>query len=84
MLLKRIEGYENYWISMEGRNWSDKTNNFLSPHSVGNYLMIQLNNKHLLIQRLLAKAYIDNPNNYKIVDHLYKNSFNNNSNNLKW
>ena len=32
----------------------------------------------------MANYFIDNPNNYKIVEHVDKDKSNNNSNNLRW
>lgn len=36
------------------------------------------------ISRLVAQAFIDNPNNYLEVDHIDRNTFNNNISNLRW
>lgn len=36
------------------------------------------------IHRLVAEAFIENPNNYKCVMHEDDNTLNNNVNNLKW
>ena len=37
-----------------------------------------------LIHRLVAQAFIDNPNNYNCVNHIDCNKLNNNVNNLEW
>lgn len=40
--------------------------------------------KTFKVHRLIAKAFIENPNNYKIINHIDGNKLNNNLNNLEW
>lgn len=40
--------------------------------------------KSIKIHRLVAKAFIDNPNKYEQVNHKDENKLNNNANNLEW
>ncbi|GAH08158.1 unnamed protein product [marine sediment metagenome] len=49
-------------------------------------LTLTLNEKRKLINihRLVAKAFIPNPGNKELVDHIDRNKQNNNSNNLRW
>lgn len=52
------------------------------------YVMITLfkngNPKSYFIHRLVAEMFIDNPNNYKEINHKDENKSNNNANNLEW
>ena len=40
--------------------------------------------KKFFIHRLVAEAFIPNPNNFPIINHLDENPQNNNANNLEW
>lgn len=51
------------------------------------YITIKVNNKNyksFKIHRLVANAFIDNPNNYPCINHKDENKENNNVDNLEW
>jgi len=64
-----------------------KREKLLTP-SIGEYKKIQLfkNKKRstYYIHRLVAQSFIDNPNNYKIINHKDENKYNNSVDNLEW
>ena len=88
--IKGFEEFEGYGITGCGKVWSFKTNKFLSPNkNYKGYLSVCLTNsngykKTVAIHRLVALAYIPNPNNYDTVDHIDENKEHNYINNLQW
>lgn len=85
-----IEGYENlYAISSKGRCWSYKTNKFLKE-DINNdgYLRFSLfkdgKHKRYLAHRLVAKSFVDNPNQYPEINHINENVKDNYVENLEW
>ena len=87
---KDIEGFEGeYQVSNTGQIKSLKSNKILSQSKTGSgYYKVTLskNNKphYVMIHRIVAKTFLDNPNNYNVVNHIDANKENNNSNNLEW
>ena len=87
--MKDIKNYEGlYAITSCGKVWSYKRKKFLKPRSNRGYLQVCLRKdgerKNYRIHRLVAEAYIPNPNNYDTVDHIDFNRTNNCVNNLQW
>ena len=88
--MKNVKGYEGlYAITSCGKVWSYKSKKFLKPgKSKDGYLQVILwkngNYKNKRIHRLVAEAYLPNPNNYDTVDHIDFNKANNCINNLQW
>ena len=84
-----IENYENYSISTLGNVMNNKTKRILKiayysdpePYA---YMSFGIERKKIKIHRLVANAFIHNPNNYLIIDHIDRNVKNNNMDNLRW
>lgn len=87
---KKIEGFEDlYTIYSDGRVYSERTGKFLKPEiNKGGYLMVDLrrNGEHnkRTVHRLVANAFIPNPNNYPVINHIDEDKTNNDISNLQW
>tara|TARA_R100001463_G_scaffold127559_2_gene185705 strand:- start:2823 stop:3326 length:504 start_codon:yes stop_codon:yes gene_type:complete len=86
---KEIEEAPSYKVNPLGLIYSSKCKRLLTPYiSDEGYMRITLynNNKKLTrgIHRILGKAFIPNPNNYKMIDHIDKDRKNNDLTNLRW
>lgn len=87
--IKQINGFPQYYITSFGRVWSDVSNKWLTPtvDKRGNHqrcsVSLGRNNKRY-VHRLVAEAFLPNPNNLPEVDHKNTNGLDNSVNNLKW
>ena len=86
---KTIDEFDNYEVCNLGfvRNRNSRKIKKQCTHENG-YFYVQLwkNGKkyNKSVHRLVAKAFIENPNNLKEVDHVDGNKSNNQSENLRW
>ena len=86
---KVIEGFENYSVSDHGNVKNNKTEKVLKQkYRRDGYMDICLvkdkNKSSHSMQRLVAKAFIPNPNAKPCVDHIDNNRHNNHIDNLRW
>lgn len=84
--IKQIDGYENYYVSKSGKVFS--RNKELRQYSNKGYSLVYLykdtKRKKYFVHRLVATAFIPNPENYPFVNHKDENPKNNNVMNLEW
>ena len=81
-----IENHPSYFISNFGRVFSKKSNKVMKNRVVSKngYQQITLDNSQLLVHRLVAQAFIPNPDNLPCVNHKDENPGNNDFRNLEW
>lgn len=85
-----IDGAPGYMISDCGRVWSTASQQFLKLKTMdreghlGVCLSINGRPRYEYIHRLMAKAFIPNPNNYPVVRHLNDEPHDNHLENLRW
>lgn len=90
-IFRDIKGFCNYFVSEFGDVYSNKKNflHKLTPQLTPNgYLKVRLYEKgkqsFLYVHRLVADAFLANPNNYPLVNHLDSDKTNNNVCNLEY
>lgn len=82
---KKIKSFDDYSVSSIGRIRNDKTGTIRKLQVYAkDYYSVRLNYKNLLVHRLVAEAFIKNPENKKIVDHINGNRKDNRVENLRW
>ena len=87
--MRDIQGYEGlYGITSCGRVWSYRSQKFLKPRMDKGYLRVELykdgTRKVYFIHRLVADAYIPNPDHKPQINHKDEDKTHNYINNLEW
>ena len=94
---KDIKGYEGFYqISNFGnvrslKKWSgiykvyvDREKILKTTKFSNGYCFVSLKSKKYTVHRLVAEAFLENPNNYPIINHKDGNKQNNKIDNLEW
>ena len=87
---KEVHDNDRYLISNKGRCKSKINNIILKPNYANGYIRYRLYYRNRrkpvtqLAHRLVAIAFIDNPNKYPIINHINENRCDNRVENLEW
>lgn len=86
---KKICDFPNYIVTTDGNIFNKNGIKLKQQKTRNGYLRVSLSNnsvkhKHMLVHRLVAKAFIPNPNNLPQVNHINQNKTDNRVENLEW
>lgn len=86
---KDIPDFEQYYEVSDHGRIRNKTNGHILRQTIGatGYPKVMLaygKRKTINVHRLVAQAFVPNPNNHNVVNHIDEDKTNNNASNLEW
>ena len=85
-----IKEYKGFLVDNDFNIYNSRTGNIVTPFiGTDGYYQVSRRDengkhKHIRVHTLFANLFIDNPNNYKYVNHIDSNKLNNSLDNLEW
>lgn len=80
MNIREVKGHEGYFVGEDGGVYM-KMKPWLTSSK---YPHIKLQGKHYDVHRLVAEAFVPNPNNLPVVNHINEDREDNRAENLEW
>jgi len=86
---RKISGFDNYLVSNTGKVKHVKLNRIMKAKTERGYSFVCMRsndgrNQTKRVHRLVATAFVDNPNDYPEVDHINRVRTDNRASNLRW
>jgi len=81
---KIITEENNFEVSNKSNIRNKHTKQLMKTRDINGYSIVSVGDNNLLVHRIVAKAFIPNPENKPSVDHIDKNRSNNCVENLRW
>lgn len=85
---RHIQGYPNYKIDKDAIVYDVYRGRIVKPYVTVSGFYVNLVNeqgrKNVRVHKLIADAFVDNPNNFEKIVHIDGNKFNNTVENLKF
>lgn len=77
------------WIHLKSHSYIKKEQDIIQSINPSGYKQVKLYNntgktKSIVVHRLIAFTFLENPNEYKYINHIDGNKLNNNLSNLQW
>lgn len=82
--MKELKNHPGYFISEDGNFYNSRGRQLKQFHRCRGYYGVKLRNRTYYVHRLIAEAFIPNPDNLPQVNHIDKDRSNNSIDNLEW
>ena len=84
-MVKQIQENPQYGVNEKGEIFNLRTKRKLKPWVSNGYQYVRLGRKkRMKVHRIVAIAFLPNPQNLPVVNHIDENKLNNNVSNLEW
>jgi hypothetical protein len=82
--MKEHPTHKGYFITEDGKVYNSNKKELRPWITKDGYLQIRVARKSTTVHRLVAETYLENPNNFPVVNHLNRQRIDNRVENLEW